>query len=284
MIGKASPSRREGLVKDARKIIECDHGSFTKAGYRLCNIFSEERLKESDLSGIWEGKASNELVFPRLDKARMAVIAQEYPLGFPDMLFEEPMSLKDRKLSASMVVLTLVLSIDPDVNEYVSIEMCPFAALPWEWGEDVPGFLGRMMFGWQSSEHNTVNSPPGEVLDLFERAIWSARTGDVMPDGLTSYVDEALVENDERVTSNELAKPSSDIDRRKATWFATATRDGLYPDLLRVAVNEKRLTMSRKVSNRWHHSVLEVCQQYPEYEIAINRAKESEGGVSEPKN
>ena len=101
--------------------------------------------------------------------------------------------------------------------------------------------------------------------------------------GLALYVDGTVKEY-KKTTTIELPIPTDNVERRNAAWFFSATDGGLYPDLLRVAVNDGRLERSSKVFNRWHHSVLEVCDRYPEYKIAINRAKESEGAVSVPKN
>jgi len=185
MASNATPARREGLLRATRKVIEDNREVFTKAGKRLGKIYSEKHLKQHDHDGKWDDNSSEELVFPRLDWARLGVVNDDYPLGYTDMRFEEPMPQAERKLAASMVVLTLVLAIDPDANEYISESMCPFAALPWYFGEEVPGLLGRGMIGWIPSDHNSVNSPPGEVLDLLERATGSARTGEVMPEGLT---------------------------------------------------------------------------------------------------
>lgn len=186
MVSNATPARREGLLRAARKVIECNREVFSKAGKRLGEIYSEEYLKQHDHDGKWDGESSDELVFPRLDCARLGVIHDDYPLGYTDMRFEDPMPQAERKLAASMVVLALVLAIDPRANEHISKTMCPFAALPWEYGEDVPGILGREMICWRPTDQNTVDSPPGNVLDLLEQATWSARTGDVMPAGMMS--------------------------------------------------------------------------------------------------
>ena len=266
MASIATPARREGLLRATRKVIESNHETFSKAGKRLGEIFSEEYLKQNDLNGLWLEKPSEELIYPRLECARKSVIYDHCSILNTEMRFEEPMNQEERKLAASMVVLTLVLAIDPKANKYVSESMCPFAALPWVHKDDGPEILGRSVIAWVPSEHNTVNSPPGEVLDLLEKATWSARTGDVMPVGLTV--------------------PTGDIreERRNAAWFSSATDGGLYPDLLRVAVTDGRLEKSIKVSNRWHHSIIEVYDRYPEYKTAIKRAKESEGAVSKPKN
>lgn len=185
MASNATPLRREGLVRVARKVIEGDREVFTEAGKRLAEIYSEKHLKQDGHDGKWDDKTSDELIFPRLDCARLGVINDDYPLGYTDMRFEELMPQAERKLAASMVVLALMLAIDPRANEYISKTMCPFAALPWAYGEDVPGILDREMICWIPSDHNSVDSPPGEVLDLLERATWSARTGDVMPVGMT---------------------------------------------------------------------------------------------------
>ncbi len=71
-------------------------------------------------------------------------------------------------------------------------------------------------------------------------------------------------------------------DSRPAAWFKSATNEILYPDLLRVAVREGRLKESEKRGSRWHHSIEEVSNLYPEHR-AILRTKGSEGNVSEAK-
>ncbi len=445
MASNATPARREGLLRATRKVIEANREVFTEAGKRLTEIFSENHLKQDDHDGKWAEKSSEELIFPRLDRAKVAVVSDEYPNGYSDMRFEEPMPHEERKLAASMVVLTLVLAIDPNANEYISKSMCPFAALPWQFGEEVPGLLGRGMICWENSEHNSVDSPPGEVLDLLERATWSARTGEVMPVGMTIptgdgqpcdepginpydelsramrdvqrhirvfqgnasewadviqhehgedlkakkiellednrkwwatwepalrrardatfqihrpelqdriraamdgmntlalnifppplmgmknelpgdhllkrgalrcdreghsvypqkaiseayrpieelivglalYIDGTVEEQKKATSGSERLFSSSAVERRNAAWFSSATDGGLYADLLRVAANDGRLKRSLKVSDRWHHSIIEVYERYPEYKTAIKRAKESEGAVSKPKN
>ena len=187
MVSKATPARREGLLREARKVIARHPEVFDRAGHRLAEIYSEKHLHEHDQSGKWKDRPSGELLFPRLDAARLGAINDDYPVGQTDMRFEEPMSKEDCQLGACMVVLVLVLSIDPTANKYVSEEMCPFAALPWDAGDDAPGLLGRDRFCWQPNERdgNSLNSPPGEVLDLLERAKWSARDGSVKPEGIT---------------------------------------------------------------------------------------------------
>lgn len=225
MAGNATPARREGLLRATRKIIESNRELFSKAGIRLGEIYSEEYLIERHgHSGKWADKTSDEMFFPRLDCARLGVIHDDYPLGFSDMRFEEPMLKEDRKLAASMVVLTLVLSIDPQVDEYVSESMCSFAALPWHCGDDVPGLLGRSMFCWERSENNSLNSPPGDVLDLLERAKWSASNGDVMPVGMTIPTGDGQP-CDETGTNkyDELSRALRDVHRHLSVFKGNAS-------------------------------------------------------------
>tara|TARA_R110002072_G_scaffold42064_12_gene118125 strand:+ start:75046 stop:76521 length:1476 start_codon:yes stop_codon:yes gene_type:complete len=216
MASKASPARREGLLREARKVIARHPEVFTRAGHRLAEIYTEKHLHEHDKSGKWKGRPSRELLFPRLDAARLGAINDNYPVDQTDMRFEEPMSKEDRQLGASMVVLTLVLSIDPTANDYVSEEMCPFAALPWDAGDDAPGLLGRDMFCWQPNEvdGNSLNSPPGEVLDLLEEAKWSASSGDVKPEGITIPTGDAQPDNEPGINPiDELWRSLRNVNR-----------------------------------------------------------------------
>tara|TARA_R110000782_G_scaffold20675_2_gene55767 strand:+ start:10379 stop:11167 length:789 start_codon:yes stop_codon:yes gene_type:complete len=52
---------------------------------------------------------------------------------------------------------------------------------------------------------------------------------------------------------------------RESRWFRTATRGGLYSDLLRMAATDGRLTESTNTGKRWFHSVREVCSVWPHY-------------------
>lgn len=65
-------------------------------------------------------------------------------------------------------------------------------------------------------------------------------------------------------------------DLRPAKWFDEATDEYLYPTLLRQAARSNRLSKSKKIHGRWHHSVGEVCVVYSERREAILKAIQSE--------
>ncbi len=71
--------------------------------------------------------------------------------------------------------------------------------------------------------------------------------------------------------------------RRDASWFTLITKEALYPDLLRMAAQGGRLKSSRKVANRWHHSVAEVAELYPQYRHMLEAGLQSETQRNEPK-
>jgi len=180
MIGKASPARREGLIRACHKLIQQDREAFTIAGQRLGEIFSDEYARSFESTP--ETVQPRQLLFIRLHLAKFAAIGGDSRPGMTDMLFEEPMLNDDRKHAARLVVLTLLLAMDPMDDGCVSPEMCPLAALPWACGDmhgKNPDYLGRSCIPWEPSEDNSVDSPPAEVLDLLERAKWSAQTGKV---------------------------------------------------------------------------------------------------------
>ncbi|RMH10936.1 MAG: hypothetical protein D6701_15635, partial [Gemmatimonadetes bacterium] len=59
---------------------------------------------------------------------------------------------------------------------------------------------------------------------------------------------------------------------RSASWFREATGEGLYPDLLRNAIHQRRLARARKVGNRWQYPVEEVLRLWPEYSERLQTA------------
>tara|TARA_R110002111_G_C6003165_1_gene373393 strand:- start:2053 stop:2790 length:738 start_codon:yes stop_codon:yes gene_type:complete len=65
-------------------------------------------------------------------------------------------------------------------------------------------------------------------------------------------------------------------DMRPARWFSTKTNEGVYADLLRIAVRDNRLSGSIKPNNRWMHSVQSVCELYPEYKSMLELALDAD--------
>ncbi len=70
-------------------------------------------------------------------------------------------------------------------------------------------------------------------------------------------------------------------ESRKATWFATATDDALYPDLLKKAARDGRI---KKVgSGRGVQYIVEsVCSEYPQYRPRLEAALARDRNQSEP--
>jgi len=77
-----------------------------------------------------------------------------------------------------------------------------------------------------------------------------------------------------------LQSPSTSSDERvfrKSSWFSKATKEALYPDLLKQAVRDGRLHNSEKRStNRWMHDVEEVAGEYPQYAEVLRKALEAD--------
>lgn len=215
MIGKASPTRREGLLRACRKLVNDDREGFTRAGQRVGEMFSEQYARSFESTP--DDAQPRQLLFIRLHLAKVAVISGDHRPGMTDMLFNEPMLKEDRKHAARLVVLILLLAMDPMDDDCVNAEMCPFAALPWECGdthEEKPDFLSRSFIGWVPGENNSENSPPAEVLDLLESAKWSARTGDVWEPWMTIPSGDGMPIN-ERGTNkfDELARSMCEVIR-----------------------------------------------------------------------
>ena len=276
MTGNATPLRCAGLLRVARKLIESNGELFTKAGSQLAELYSEQHLIENAIEEKWDGKPAQELIFPRLDAARSALLHGDNRPGFTHLLFEEPMMREERKLAASMVVLILVLTMDPEANEYVPESMCPFAALPWYFGDEVPGLLGRCMFAWESSERNSVDCPPGEVLDLLERATGSARTGDVIEAWRTIPTGDVKPAT---AASSQSSTKERKTERRPGQWFAMATSGGVYSGLLFSAKDAERLCDAEQIGTRWHYSTSEVAGLYPQYRQMIEKGLSNEASA-----
>lgn len=81
------------------------------------------------------------------------------------------------------------------------------------------------------------------------------------------------------------ADDGSRVDRwYSAAWYNRATKGALYPDLLRVAWKDKRIT-GRKPSGRRQYSLQSVINQYEDYRAMLERAdaKEPEAKRRKPK-
>lgn len=195
MVSSASPARRDTLLRGCRLLISLEKAEFTLAGYRLAEMYSDEYAQSFESTSSAEG---NQLLFIRLDLARLAAIYGDLRPGMTDLDFVSKPDESDRKHAARMVILALVLAMDPNADEYIEESMCPFVALPWE-GGDLDGsprdYLDRSSVNWGKDHQSNCDNPSAEVLDLLERAEWSARTGEVWDEeihGANSDMNKAL--------------------------------------------------------------------------------------------
>lgn len=195
MASSASLARRDTLLRGCRLLISLEKAEFTLAGNRLGEMYSEEYAQSFESTSSAEG---NQLLFIRLDLARRAAMYGDQRSGMTDLEIESKPDKNELKHAARMVILALVLAMDPNADEYIDVSMCPFAALPWE-GGDLEGLprdlLGRSWISWGKEDKSNCDNPSAEVLDLLERAEWSARTGEVWDEeehGASSDMKKAL--------------------------------------------------------------------------------------------
>ncbi|MDF1808219.1 MAG: hypothetical protein P1U42_00835 [Phycisphaerales bacterium] len=285
MIGKASPARREGLIRSCHKLIDKDKEGFTLAGQRLGEMYSEEYARSYESTP--DNPQARQLLFIRIDLAKCAVISGDHRPGMTDMLFDEPMPKEDRKHAARLVVLALLLAMDPMDDDCVSTEMCPLAALPWECGDfdgKNPDFLGRSFISWVPGEENSVNSPPAEVLDLLERAMYSARTGEVWEPWLEIRSGDGMPINEPGTNKfDELARSMCEVARyvevfqSNAKMWADAQKFELGDEL--IETENRLLEYNRVWWEKWESVIRRAhaacfAVQRPELQVRIQIALE----------
>lgn len=117
--------------------------------------------------------------------------------------------------------------------------------------------------------------------DALLRTSVESRLAQHFPDRLRAWLDRAASFLSSVPSESP---PVTAVDRRPAGWFHTATEGALYPDLLRMATRDLRLTQSKKRGGRWQHSIEEVSQLYSQYRALLQKAKETETTVRKPKN
>ncbi|MBO6740607.1 MAG: hypothetical protein JJ916_12180 [Phycisphaerales bacterium] len=180
-----------------------------------------------------------------------------------DMLFEKPLTTENRKHAARMVVLALVLSMDPEADKCIDAQMCPLAALPWDCGDlcgssfDLPG---RSCISWGTQSNSDVDSPSADVLDLLERAEWSARTGKVWEQWLYIQGGDGMPCNEPGTNAyDELWRAMYDVHRRvkEFEWrsheWAEAHRFGR--DETFAETKDQILTETRRQWGTWEQAV-----------------------------
>ena len=190
MVPHNHASRRDLIVRRARKQVMDERVQFALAGQHLDELYNAETVRIDDPDPLKPGEnyavqeTPEQVLFMRLGAALDCLRYPDQHRYDNHLDFQANASIEARRMRARMAVLVLLAAIDPNKGKAIDSSMGEIASIPfelWEYkdNEEQPSFGGSEWIRWDEPHWDYPNEPSPGVLKVFQNAIGVATHGSI---------------------------------------------------------------------------------------------------------